>query len=51
MAMEAPNGALHYIVDTKKENDLILHYSKTLPVDLNAKFNAVVDRGQRLKTA
>ena len=49
--LEAPNGALHYIVDTKKENDLILHYSKTLPVDLNAKFNAVVDRGQRLKTA
>ena len=49
--LEAPNGALHYIIDTKKENDLILHYSKTLPVDLNAKFNAVVDRGQRLKTA
>ncbi len=49
--LEAPNDALHYIVDTKKENDLILHYSKTLPVDLNAKFNAVVDRGQRLKTA
>ena len=49
--LEAPNGALHYILDTKKENDLILHYSKTLPVDLNAKFNAVVDRGQRLKTA
>jgi len=49
--LEAPNGALHYIIDTKKENDLILHYSKTLPVDLNTKFNAVVDRGQRLKTA
>lgn len=49
--LESPNGALHYIVDTKKENDLILHYSKTLPVDLNAKFNAVVDRGQRFKTA
>ena len=49
--LEASNGALHYILDTKKENDLILHYSKTLPVDLNAKFNAVVDRGQRLKTA
>ena len=49
--LEAPNGALHYIIDTKKENDLILHYSKTLPVDLNAKFNAVVDQGQRLKTA
>ena len=31
--LESPNGALHYIVDTKKENDLILHYSKTLPLD------------------
>ncbi len=49
--LEAPNGALHYIVDTKKENDLILHYTKTLPLDLNAKFNAVVDRGQRFKIA
>jgi alanyl-tRNA synthetase len=49
--LEAHNGALHYIVDTKKENDLILHYSKSLPIDLNAKFNAVVDRGQRFKTA
>ncbi|MDC0479334.1 alanine--tRNA ligase, partial [Flavobacteriaceae bacterium] len=49
--LEAPNGALHYIVDTKKENNLILHYSKTLPDDLNVKFNAVVDRGQRFKTA
>ena len=48
--LEAPNGALHYIVDTKKENDLILHYSKTLPEDLNAKFIAEVDQGQRNKT-
>ena len=49
--LESSNGALHYIIDTKKENDLILHYSKTLPIDPNAKFNAVVDRGQRFKTA
>ncbi len=49
--LESSNGALHYIIDTKKENDLILHYSKTLPLDPNAKFNAVVDRGQRFKTA
>ena len=48
--LEAPNGAIHYIIDTKKENDLILHYSKTLPIDLHAKFNAEVDQSQRFKT-
>ena len=49
--LEAPNGDIHYIIDTKKENDLILHYSKTLPIDLHAKFNAEVDQSQRFKTA
>ena len=49
--LQVPNGAIHYIVDTKKENDLILHYSKTLPLDINAKFNAEVDESQRFKTA
>lgn len=49
--LEAPNGAIHYIIDTKKENDLILHYCKTLPEDLNTKFNAEVDQNQRFKTA
>ncbi len=49
--LEAPNGAIHYIVDTKKENDLIIHYSQTLPIDLNQKFNAVVDQNQRHKPA
>ena len=48
--LEAPNGDIHYIIDTKKENDLILHYSKTLPIDLHAKFNAEVDQSQRFKT-
>ena len=49
--LEAPDGSQYYIVDTKKENDLILHYTKTLPLDLKAKFNAIVDRGLRFKTA
>jgi alanyl-tRNA synthetase len=48
--LEAPNGAIHYIVDTKKENDLIIHFSKTLPADLNARFTAIVDQSQRFKT-
>ena len=33
------------------ESDVEVHDTKTLPLDPNAKFNAVVDRGQRLKTA
>ena len=49
--LESPNGNLDYIINTKKENNLILHYSKTLPIDINAKFNAVVDKGQRFKTS
>ena len=49
--LKASNGAIHYIIDTKKENDLIIHYSKTLPTDLNEKFMAGVDENQRFKTA
>jgi alanyl-tRNA synthetase len=49
--LETPNGGIHYIVDTKKENDLILHYSKTIPKDLTHPFLAVVDKNQRFKTA
>jgi alanyl-tRNA synthetase len=49
--LKASNGAIHYIIDTKKENDLIIHYSKTLPTDLNEKFTAGVDENQRFKTA
>lgn len=49
--LKASNGAIHYIIDTKKENDLIIHYSKTLPTDLNEKFTAGVDEDQRFKTA
>ena len=49
--LEASNGDIHYIVDTKKDNNLIVHYSSTLPVDLDQKLNAVVDENQRRKTA
>ena len=30
--LEASNGSVHYILNTKKENNLIIHYTKTLPV-------------------
>lgn len=49
--LEASNGEVIYIVDTKKENNLIVHFSKTLPRHLEGTFNAVVDKNQRLRTA
>lgn len=39
------------IFDTKKENDLIIHLSKKLPSDLDAKFKAVVNNRSRTNTA
>ena len=49
--LETENGTIHYIVDTKKENNLILHYCKTLPQKIEGKFNAVVDFKQRHRSA
>ena len=49
--LETENGAIHYIVDTKKENNLILHYCKTLPQKIEGKLNAVVDPKQRHRSA
>lgn len=36
-----------YITDTRKENELIVHFTDALPENLNATFNAVVDRSKR----
>jgi len=36
-----------YITDTKKENELIVHFADSLPENLNATFNATVDRSKR----
>lgn len=38
------------IYDTKKENDLIIHYAERLPKDLNATFRSIVDENRRLQT-
>jgi alanyl-tRNA synthetase len=38
------------IFDTKKENDLIVHYAKALPKDLHADFSAEVNTEKRRKT-
>ncbi|WP_457616364.1 alanine--tRNA ligase [Lutibacter sp.] len=49
--LEASNGNVIYIVDTKKENNLIIHFAKSLPKDPSQTFKAVVDRQQRYRTA
>ena len=49
--LEAPNGNVTYITDTKRENNLIVHVANQLPVDLNATFTAVVDVQKRTATA
>ena len=49
--LEASNGSVHYILNTKKENNLIIHFTKTLPVKLEEEFQAVVDAKQRQRTS
>jgi alanyl-tRNA synthetase len=39
------------IIDTKKENNLIVHFSKSLPKDVNATFKAKVAHQKRTLTA
>jgi len=39
------------VVDTKKENNLILHFTKKLPSEINTVCDAQVDRQLRLNTA
>ncbi|RQO31879.1 alanine--tRNA ligase [Taibaiella sp. KBW10] len=38
------------VTDTKKENDLIIHFADKLPADINAEVNAKVDFEKRLFT-
>ncbi|PHR11706.1 MAG: alanine--tRNA ligase [Aequorivita sp.] len=49
--LEAADGGVTYIVDTKKENNLIIHFTKTLPRNVETTFKAVVDEKQRSRTA
>lgn len=49
--LKSANGDLVYIIDTKKENNLIIHLAKHLPKNLNETFLAVVDQKQRERTA
>ncbi len=48
--LEAPNGDVIYILNTKKENNVIIHFTKNLPKHLTEPFTAVVDQKQRNRT-
>lgn len=48
--LEVPNGNVIYLVDTKKENNLILHYTKNLPQNTEQTFKVIVDEKQRFRT-
>lgn len=45
------NGERVAIIDTKRENNLIIHIAEKLPHDLTARFKAVVDGKKRQMTA
>jgi alanyl-tRNA synthetase len=49
--IEVSNGNVIYIIDTKKENNLTIHITKSLPENLQQTFKAVVDEKQRFRTA
>jgi alanyl-tRNA synthetase len=45
--IEASNGDVVYIQDTKKENNVIIHVAKNLPTHLEDRFKAVVNEEHR----
>ncbi|MFC2109962.1 alanine--tRNA ligase [Bacteroidota bacterium] len=49
--LEASNGDVTYLIDTKKENNLIIHMTKNLPKNINATYTAVVDAKYRSRSA
>ncbi|SDQ05372.1 alanine--tRNA ligase [Flagellimonas zhangzhouensis] len=49
--LEAPNGDITYIIDTKRENNEIVHFAESLPEDVSVSFKAAVDQKQRWRTA
>ncbi|MGC6284542.1 MAG: alanine--tRNA ligase [Polaribacter sp.] len=49
--LEDKNGDVVYILDTKRENNLIVHFTKNLPKSVDGTFKASVDSKQRERTA
>lgn len=48
--LEDAHGDVVYILDTKKENNVIIHFAKNLPKHIEESFQAVVDDKQRYRT-
>ncbi|OBQ52201.1 alanine--tRNA ligase [Tamlana sp. s12] len=48
--LEDAYGDVVYILNTKKENNVIIHFTETLPKHLNEGFKVVVDEKQRHRT-
>lgn len=48
--LEDQHGDVIYIMDTKKENNVIIHFSKNLPKHKDEVLKAVVDAKQRYRT-
>jgi alanyl-tRNA synthetase len=48
--IEDTHGDVVYILDTKKENNVIIHFTKNLPKHINETFKVVVDEKQRFRT-
>ena len=49
--LEDIHGDVLYILNTKKENNVVIHFTKNLPKNLEEPFNAVVDEKQRHRTS
>jgi len=49
--IKVSNSDVIYILDTKKENNIIIHFVKNLPKNLSETFKVVVDEKQRYRTA
>ena len=49
--LEDTRGDVIYVLDTKKESNVIIHFTKNLPKKLTEPFKAVVDQKQRQRTA
>ena len=48
--LEASNGDVTYIINTKRENNEIVHFTDSLPKNLSSSFKAAVDKKQRRRT-
>ena len=48
--LESAQGDVVYIIDTKRENNIAVHFAKSLPKDVNEVLKASVDEKQRYRT-